>query len=184
MDTYEQCLTTENDGGFFNNFFMLVFIFGFSATIASIFVVEYVWKPMIMSEEEIKEIELELENANKDIPYEERYPISDYSDFADYEDGSDSSDSSESSDSESESESESKSESESESELIKNLSEEGEVRTDDEELIFEMERSEESDDISSGELIEKPSDNDDSQTQSKSEKDVSDKKVNKLALLL
>ena len=43
MNNYEQCLTTENDGGFIYNFFMLAVIFGFSVTMASMFVAKHTY---------------------------------------------------------------------------------------------------------------------------------------------
>ena len=134
---------------------------------ASMFVAKHVWKPMIMSEEEIKEVEMELEQTNKNIPYEDRYPLSENeSDFADYEDTSASS----------ESESESSESESSESESSESGSEE-KTRGGSEEcdnMIFQMEKSEESDDISSGELIEKPS-------ETESTNKLSDEEVNGLA---
>ena len=196
MNTYEQCLTTENDGGFLYNFLFVTFIIGFSATVASIFVVEHVWKPMIMSDEEIKEVELELEETNKDIPYEDRYPISENeSEFADYEDISGSSGVSDSEEHGSESGSQSGSESESES-GSRNGSQSGSGDDNqDSDMIFEMEKSEDSDEISSGELIEKPTEsegdedkqnqkeesNSESESDSESEKKMSDSEINKLA---
>ena len=104
-----------------------------------------------MSEEEIKETELELEEENKDVPYEERYPLSDSSEYADYEDISGSSGAS------SEEEDEENEEEEEEEENKEPESDKG-TTTSDEELIFELEKDEDSDGISSGELIEKPSD--------------------------
>lgn len=146
---YEECSTTENDGGFVYNFIKAVLIFGFSTVLASFFVAEHVWKPMFLTEQEIKEIEEELENKN--IPYEDRYTLT--SD-TEYEFNSESESESESS-SESESEPSSESKSSSESKCVQEekseeneLSEEGEVKTSDED----------SDEISSGELVEKPSD--------------------------
>ena len=127
---------------------------------------------MIMSEEEIKEVELELEQTNKNVPYEDRYPLSENeSDFADYEDTSASSESeSESSESES-SESESSQGESSESGSEEKYEEESEECDN---MIFQMEKSEESDDISSGELIEKPS-------ETESTNKLSDEEVNGLA---
>ena len=86
MNNYEECLTTDNDSSFLYDFIKMMFVCGIGSIIASFFVSNHVWRPMIMSQEEIKEAELELEEENKDVPYEERYPLSDESEYADYED--------------------------------------------------------------------------------------------------
>ena len=155
MNNYEECLTTDNDSSFLYDFIKMMFVCGIGSIIASLFVSNHVWRPMIMSPEEIKETELELEEENKDIPYEERYPLSDSSEFADYEDISGSSGvSSEEEDEEKENEEEQEQEAEEEN----NEPQSDKGNTSEEDLMFELEKDEDSDAISSGELIEKPSD--------------------------
>ena len=181
MNNYEQCLTDENELGFFSNFITFIFFFGVSSVIAASFIANYVWNPMIMSEEKVRELELELSEEKKEVPYEERYPLSYDSDFADYENLSSDSESSSSEDSESSSlneDSESSSSEDNEDNKEDYEKEPGEVKTSDEEMIFQLDKSEDSDEMSSGELVEKP--DEETEQDYQTEKDVTTESVNKL----
>ena len=173
MNNYEECSTNENDSSFLYDFIKMIFVCGIGSIIASLFVSNHVWRPMIMSREEIKEAELELEEENKDVPYEERYPLSDSSEYADYEDISGSSGLSSEEDEHDEEDEEDQHNKESESDK--------DTTTSDEELIFELEKDEDSDEISSGELVEKPSDEEGEDKKEEKKKEADKNNIKKVA---
>ena len=144
----------ETEESFFAGVLKIIFIFGASFLISSLFVSDQVWKPMKMTKKQVEDfIKERQEEENKEIPYENRYEFSDDSDIEIVDDESES---------ESESESEVECENECENECEEDDKEvEGEV-TDNTSQEKESEKSNSSnettdEDISSGELVERPS---------------------------
>lgn len=166
----------ETEESFFAGVLKIIFIFGASFLISSLFVADQVWKPMKMTKKQVEDFikEREEEEKNKEIPYENRYEFSDDSDIEIVDDESDD---------------ESESKSDSESTDNENKSEEKEqIETEEQEQQeTEQENSEEGkdaetpsgvnettdEDISSGELVERPS-GDENEVDEEDEQESSD----------